>query len=155
MIFAIGDLIEGPMLAHRASTEGTAVAEIIAGQNPHVNYMSIPNVVYTHPEVAGVGLTEDEAKQRGLKIKIGTASFKANGRARCLGYSEGMVKVIAEAESNRIIGVHMIGPQASELIAEAALAIDQRATLEDVASLSHAHPTQSETFHEAILQAKL
>lgn len=153
-IFAIGDLIEGPMLAHRASTEGTAVAEIIAGQNPHVNYMSIPNVVYTHPEVAAVGLTEDEAKQRGLKIKIGTASFKANGRARCLGYSDGMVKVIAEAESLRIIGVHMIGPQASELIAEASLAIDRQATLGDVASLSHAHPTLSETFHEAILQVK-
>lgn len=153
-IFAIGDLIEGPMLAHRASTEGTAVAEIIAGQHPHVNYMAIPNVIYTHPEVAAVGLTEDEAKERKLQIKVGTASFKANPRARCMGYSEGMIKVIAAALTQRIIGVHIIGPQASELIGEASLAIDRHATLGDVASLCHAHPTLSETFHEAILNAK-
>ncbi|MBA3238385.1 MAG: dihydrolipoyl dehydrogenase [Parachlamydiaceae bacterium] len=153
-IFAIGDLIEGPMLAHKASTEGVAVAEIIAGQNPYINYMTIPNVIYTHPEVAAVGLSEEEAIERGLQIKVGTASFRSNPRARCVGYSEGMVKVIAEAQSLRIVGAHIIGPQASELIGEASLAIERHATLGDIASLSHAHPTLSETFHEAVLHAK-
>jgi dihydrolipoamide dehydrogenase len=152
-IFAIGDLIDGPMLAHRASTEGTAVAEIIAGRRPRVNYMAIPNVIYTHPEVAAVGLTEQEAQNAELQTKIGTASFRANGRARCIGYAEGMVKVIAEAKSRRLIGLHIVGPQASEMIAEASLAIDRKATLDDIAALSHAHPTLSETVHEAVLHA--
>lgn len=152
-IYAIGDLIEGPMLAHRASIEGIAVAEIIAGKHPHVNYMAIPNVVYTHPEVASVGLTEQEALGKGLQIKTGIASFKANPRARCMGYNEGMVKVIAEAKSGCLVGVHIVGPQASELIAEAAVAIDRKATLQDMAALCHAHPTLAETIHEAILNA--
>ncbi len=152
-IYAIGDLIEGPMLAHKASTEGVAAAEIIAGKHPHVNYMAIPNVVYTHPEASSVGLTEKEALDKNLKIKIGSASFRANPRARCMGYSEGMVKVIAEVQSRRIIGVHIVGLQASELIAEASLAIDKKATLDDLASLCHAHPTLTETIHEAVLNA--
>jgi dihydrolipoamide dehydrogenase len=154
-IFAIGDLIEGPMLAHRASIEGIAVAEIIAGKQPRLNYVTIPNVIYTHPEVATVGLTEQEAKNAGLDIKIGTSFFKANGRARCIGYAEGIVKVIAEAKSSRLIGVHMIGPQVSEMIAEASLALDQKATIEQIAGLCHAHPTLSETFHEAVLSTKI
>lgn len=150
-IYAIGDLIEGPMLAHRASIEGIAVAEIIAGRHPHVNYMAIPNVVYTHPEVASVGLTEQEALDKGLQIKTGIASFKANPRARCMGSSEGMVKVIAEAQNGYLIGVHIVGPLASELIAEAAVAIDRKATISDMAALCYAHPTLAETIHEAIL----
>lgn len=150
-VFAIGDLIEGPMLAHRASIEGIAVAEIIAGKQTRVNYMAIPNVIYTHPEVAVVGLTEQEAKNAGFEIKVGTAFFKANARARCIGFSEGMVKVIAEEKSRRLIGVHIIGPQASEMIAEASLALDRKATIEEIATLCHAHPTLSETFHEALL----
>lgn len=150
-IYAIGDLIEGPMLAHRASIEGIAVAEIIAGLKPYVNYMTIPNVVYTHPEVAAVGITEQEAIEKGLKIKIGTSSFKANARARCMGFPEGMVKVIAEDKNGYLVGVHIVGPQASELIAEPAMAIERKSTLADVAALCHAHPTLSETFHEAVL----
>lgn len=152
-IYAIGDIIEGPMLAHRASVEGIAVAEIIAGKQPRINYMAIPNIIYTHPEVAAVGLTEKEATDRDLKIKVGTAHFRANPRARCLGYSEGMVKVIAEEQSRRIIGFHIIGPQASEMIAEASLAIDKKTTLDEFAALCHAHPTLSETIHEAVLHA--
>jgi dihydrolipoamide dehydrogenase len=150
-IYAIGDLIDGPMLAHRASIEGIAAAEIIAGLHPTVNYMAIPNVIYTHPEVAAVGLTEQEALEKGLKIKIGTASFKANARARCQGYAEGMVKVIAEAQNDYLIGVHIVGPQASELIAEAAVAIDRKATIKDMAAICHAHPTLAETIYEAVL----
>ncbi len=152
-IFAIGDIIEGPMLAHRASTEGIAVAEIIAGKTPRVNYMAIPNVIYTHPEVGAVGLTEKEALDKNLKITIGIAQFKANPRARCMGYSEGMVKVIAETQSRRIIGFHIVGHQASEMIAECSLAIDKKTTLDEFASLCHAHPTLSETIHEAVLNA--
>ncbi len=153
-IFAIGDIIEGPMLAHRASTEGIAVAEIIVGKQPRVNYMAIPNVIYTHPEVGSVGLTEKEALDKNLKIKIGIAQFRANARARCFGYSEGMVKVIAEAESLRIIGFHIVGPQASEMIGKCSLAIDRNMTVEEFASLCTAHPTLSETIHEAILNIK-
>lgn len=150
-IYAIGDLVDGPMLAHKASIEGVAVAEIIAGLHPTINYMTIPNVVYTHPEVASVGLTEKEALDKGVQIKIGTASFKANARARCIGYAEGMVKVIAEAQNGYLIGVHIIGPQASELIAEGAVAIDRKATVQDMAALCHAHPTLAETIYEAVL----
>lgn len=153
-IYAIGDVVEGPMLAHRASTEAYAAVEIIAGLFPRINYMAIPNIVYTHPEAAGVGLTEKEALEKGLKIKIGTASFRANARARCLGYAEGIVKVIGEAEYGHLIGMHIVGPQASELIAEGAVAINSKATLQDLAALCHAHPTLTETMHEAILNAQ-
>jgi dihydrolipoamide dehydrogenase len=152
-IYAIGDLIEGPMLAHRASEEGVAVAEYLAGQQPHINYMGIPNVIYTHPEVAALGLTEEEARQAGLELKVGISYFRGNARARCSGYTEGLVKVIGEASTKRLIGMHIIGAHASEMIGEGVLAIDKQATLEEVAYASHAHPTLCEAIMEASLQA--
>jgi len=152
-IYAIGDLIEGVMLAHRASEEGVAVVELLAGLRPHINYMAIPNVIYTHPEVASVGLTEEEAKESGLSTIVGTYSHKGNARARCSGYIEGMVKVIGEASSGRLIGMHIIGPHASEMIGEGVLAMEKKATVEDVAIASHAHPTLSESIKEAALNA--
>jgi dihydrolipoamide dehydrogenase len=150
-IFAIGDIVDGPMLAHKASEEGIAVAEIIAGHHPMIEYAAIPNVVYTHPEVASVGLTEKQAKEYGLSVKEGTFPFKANSRARCTGEEEGFVKMIAEAKTGRVIGVHIIGAHASELIAEAALAIQKRLTVFDIADTPHAHPTLSESMKEAAL----
>lgn len=150
-IFAIGDLIDGPMLAHKASEEGMAVAELIAGKNPRLDYASIPNVAYTHPEVASVGLTEEEATKAGLDFTSGTFSFKANSRARCAREEEGFVKVLATKQKGRLIGVHIIGAAASELIAEAALAIRMRLSLKDLIHTPHAHPT----FAEAILEAAL
>jgi dihydrolipoamide dehydrogenase len=150
-IYAIGDIVDGPMLAHKASEEGVACAEILAGQSPTVDYMAIPNVVYTSPEVAGVGLTETEAKSMGLNIKTGQFPFKANSRARCTHEESGFVKIIAEQESDKLIGIHIIGAHASELIAEAALAIGKRATALDLAHLPHAHPTLAEAIKEAAL----
>jgi dihydrolipoamide dehydrogenase len=150
-IFAIGDIVDGPMLAHKASEEGIAVAEIIAGHHPKIEYAAIPNVVYTHPEVASVGLTEAEAKNTGLEFKIGTFAFKANSRARCTGEETGFVKMIAEAKSGIVIGIHIIGAHASELIAEAALAIQKRVSFEEIANTPHAHPTLSEAIKEAAL----
>lgn len=150
-IFAIGDIVDGPMLAHKASEEGVAVAEIISGHFPKIEYAAIPNVVYTHPEVAAVGMTETEAKNAGLAIKIGTFPFKINSRARCTGEEEGFVKMIAEEKSGVILGVHIIGAHASELIAEAAFAIQKRATAQEIASTPHAHPTLSESLKEAAL----
>ncbi len=150
-IFAIGDIIDGPMLAHKASEEGVAVAEIITGHHPKIEYAAIPNVVYTHPEVAAVGMTETEAKNAGLAIKIGTFPFKANSRARCTGEEEGFVKMIAEEKTGMIVGIHVIGAHASELIAEGALAIQKRATAEEIATTPHAHPTLSEALKEAAL----
>ena len=152
-IYAIGDVIDGPMLAHKASHEGIAVAELIAGKTPHLNYMAIPNVVYTHPELASVGMTETEAKAAGLDLLIGTSFFRGNGRARCSGDIEGFVKVIGEAKSGRLLGMHIIGGHASELISEGMLAIDKKATVADLASACHAHPTLSETIMEACQQA--
>lgn len=150
-VFAIGDIIDGPMLAHKASEEGVAVAEIIAGHHPKIDYAAIPNVVYTHPEVASVGLTETEAKNAGLELKVGSFPFKANSRARCTGEELGFVKMMAEAKSGIVIGIHIIGAHASELIAEAALAIQKRVTFEEIASTPHAHPTLSEAIKEAAL----
>ncbi len=150
-IFAIGDIVDGPMLAHKASEEGVAVAEIIAGHSPKVEYAAIPNVVYTHPEVASVGMTEAEAKAAGLDIKVGTFFFKANSRARCTGEEEGFIKMIAESKTGIIVGIHIIGAHASELIAEGALAIQKRTTVEELASTPHAHPTLSEAMKEAAL----
>ncbi len=150
-IFAIGDIVDGPMLAHKASEEGVAVAEIITGHHPKINYAAIPNVVYTHPEVASVGMTEQEAKTAGLDIHIGTFPFKYNSRARCTGEEEGFVKMIAEAKTDRIVGVHIISANASELIAEAALAIQKGATAEEIANTPHAHPTLAEAIKEAAL----
>jgi dihydrolipoamide dehydrogenase len=150
-IFAIGDLIDGPMLAHKASEEGMAVAEMIAGKSPKLDYASIPNVVYTHPEVASVGLTEQEATKAGLDFTCGTFSFKANSRARCAGEEDGFVKILATKQKGRLIGVHIIGAAASDLIAEAALAIRMRLCVADLIHTPHAHPT----FAEAILEAAL
>ena len=150
-VFAIGDIVDGPMLAHKASEEGVAVAEMIAGHHPKIEYAAIPNVVYTHPEVASVGMTEAEAKNAGIAIKIGTFAFKANSRARCTDEEDGFVKMIAEEKKGTIVGVHIIGAHASELIAEAALAIQKRMTAEEIASLPHAHPTLAESLKEAAL----
>ncbi len=150
-IFAIGDIVDGPMLAHKASEEGIAVAEIIAGHHPKINYMAIPNVVYTNPEVASVGFTEAEAKSAGLELKIGTFPFKANSRARCTNEEAGFVKMIAEAHCGILVGIHIIGAHASELIAEAALAIQHRATFLNLANTPHAHPTLAEALKEAAL----
>lgn len=150
-IFAIGDLIEGPMLAHKASEEGTAVAELIAGHKPTLDYFSIPNVVYTYPEMASVGLTEEEAKDRGLNYRAATFPFKANSRARCIGEEEGFVKMLADEKTHRILGVHILGAHASELIAEPVFAIASRATADQLAATCHAHPTLSEAIKEAAL----
>lgn len=150
-IFAIGDIVDGPMLAHKASEEGVAVSEIIAGHHPKIEYAAIPNVVYTHPEVASVGMTEAEAKTAGFDIKTGSFPFKANSRARCTGEEEGFVKMIADSKTGVILGIHIIGAHASELIAEGALAIQKRATVEEIASTPHAHPTLSEAMKEAAL----
>jgi dihydrolipoamide dehydrogenase len=150
-IFAIGDLIDGPMLAHKAMEEGTVVAELIAGHRSTVDYIAIPNVIYTTPEVAAVGFTEEEAKQHGLETRSGTFSFKANSRARCVAQTDGFVKIVAEKRSDKLLGVHIIGPQASELIAAAAVALHGRMTALDFASTPFAHPTLSEALKEAAL----
>lgn len=152
-IYAIGDLIEGPMLAHRASEEGTVCAEIIAGHSASVDYMTIPSIIYTHPEVASLGFTEPEAKEKGLEPFIGICSFLANGRARCMDDNEGLVKVIGDKDSGKLIGLHIIGPHASELISEGVVAIKNRMTVEDLANTCHGHPTLTETIKEACLVA--
>jgi len=150
-IFAIGDLVEGPMLAHKASEEGIAVAELIAGHRPLIDYLSIPNVAYTHPEAAGVGLTEEEAKARGIPYKAAQFPFKANSRARCTGDDAGFVKMLAEEKSRKLIGIHILGAHASELIAEASLAIARRLTADELGDACHAHPTLAEALKEAAL----
>lgn len=152
-VFAIGDVIEGVMLAHRASEEGIAVVEKIAGLQPHVNYLAIPNVIYTHPEVAAVGLTEQEAKDAGLKTLVGSCLFKANSRARCTGETDGLVKIIGDANSGRLIGMHILGAHASEMIGEGMIAIEKKATISDIAYAANAHPTLSEAIKEAALNA--
>jgi len=150
-IYAIGDVIDGPMLAHKADEEGVAVAELIAGKPGHVNYEAIPNVVYTWPEVASVGSTEEELKAKGIEYKVGKVPFMANARARCLGDTDGFVKVIAHAKTDRILGAHIIGPNASELIAELVVGVEFSATAEDVGRSSHAHPTLAEVMKDAAL----
>jgi dihydrolipoamide dehydrogenase len=150
-IYAIGDVIEGPMLAHKAEDEAVAVAEIIAGQAGHVNYEAIPAVVYTHPEVASVGRTEEELKAAGIAYKSGKFPFAANSRARANGSTEGFVKVLADAKTDRVLGVHMIGPEVGNMIAEAALAIEFQVAAEDIARTSHAHPTLSEALRQAAM----
>jgi len=150
-IFAIGDVIDGPMLAHKASDEGVAAAEIIAGLSPHIEYIAIPNVVYTLPEVAAVGITEREAKAMNLTFKTGTFPFKINSRAKCSGEDEGFVKMIAEARTGRLLGIHIIGAHAGELIAEATLALERKTTALELANTSHAHPTYAEAIKEAAL----
>ncbi|MGA8163589.1 MAG: dihydrolipoyl dehydrogenase [Waddliaceae bacterium] len=153
-IFAIGDLIEGPMLAHRASDEGAAVAAFIAGIHCKVNYMAIPNVIYTYPEAAAVGLTEEEANNLGLPIQIGICSLKGNPRAHCSGDTDGMVKIIGEESTGTLLGMHILGSHASEMIGEGVMAIEKRATLQELGNAPHAHPTLCEAIKEAALQAQ-
>jgi dihydrolipoamide dehydrogenase len=150
-VYAVGDCIAGPMLAHKASDEATACVERIATGYGHVNYDAIPAVVYTHPEIAAVGQTEDELRSSGREYKKGTFPFRANGRARTLGETQGMVKVLADARTDRLLGVHILGPRAGDLIAEAVVSLDFGASSEDIARSVHAHPTLSEAFHEAAL----
>jgi dihydrolipoamide dehydrogenase len=150
-VFAIGDVIAGPMLAHKAEEEAVACVELMAGQAGHVAYEAIPNVVYTWPELASVGLSEEDATARGLAVVTGSFPFTANARARCLGETDGSVKVVADKETDRVVGVHILGPRASDLIAEAVLAIELGASAEDVARTVHAHPTLPEAFREAAL----
>ncbi len=150
-VYAIGDLVRGPMLAHKAEEEGVALAEILAGQHGHVDYGVIPSVVYTHPEVAGVGMTEEEARAAGRAVKIGKFPFSANGRARAMRETEGFVKIIADAATDRVLGVHMLGAVTGELIAEAAVLMGFGGSSEDLARICHAHPTLSEAVKEAAL----
>ncbi len=150
-VWAIGDVVRGPMLAHKAEEEGVAVAERIAGQRPHVDFNTVPWVIYTHPEIAWVGQTEQQLKREGRAFRAGSFPFLANGRARALGDTTGMVKMIADAETDEILGVHMIGPGVSELIAEAVVAMEFKASSEDIARICHAHPSLSEVTKEAAL----
>lgn len=150
-IYAIGDVVEGAMLAHKAEEEGTMVAELIAGQKPHINYNLIPGVVYTWPEVATVGKTEEQLKEAGVNYKSGTFAMRALGRARASMDLDGQIKVLADAETDEILGVHMIGARAADMIAEAVIAMEFRASSEDIARSSHAHPTFTEAFKEACL----
>lgn len=152
-IYAIGDVVKGAMLAHKAEEEGVFVAETIAGQKPHINYLLIPGVVYTWPEVAAVGYTEEQLKEQGRKYKVGKFPFMASGRARASMDTDGLVKVLADAETDEILGVHMIGPRTADMIAEAVVAMEFRASAEDIARMSHAHPTYTEAFKEACLAA--
>lgn len=150
-IYAIGDAIDGPMLAHKAEDEGMAVAEGIAGQHPHVNYNVIPGVIYTHPEVGTVGATEDALKKEGRKYKVGKFSFMGNARAKANFMGDGFVKIIVDAETDRILGAHIIGPMAGDLIHEICVAMEFGAAAEDLARTCHAHPTYSEAVREAAL----
>jgi len=150
-VYAIGDVVRGPMLAHKASEEGVSVAEQIAGQSGHVNYKTIPWVIYTWPEIAWVGKTSLELFEDGIEFKEGIFPFKANGRAHGMNATDGMVKILSDAKYDKILGVHIIGPHASELIAEVVLAMEFNASAEDIARTIHAHPTLSEVLHEAAL----
>jgi dihydrolipoamide dehydrogenase len=152
-IYAIGDVVKGAMLAHKAEEEGVFVAETIAGQKPHVNYNLIPGVVYTWPEVASVGFTEEQLKEQGKKYKTGSFPFKASGRARASMDLDGFVKVLADETTDEILGVHIIGPRAADMIAEAVVAMEYRASAEDISRMSHAHPTFTEAIKEACLDA--
>jgi dihydrolipoamide dehydrogenase len=153
-VYAIGDVIAGPMLAHKAEEEGVALAEILAGNPGHVNYEVIPGVVYTWPEVASVGLSEEAAKAAEIPYKTGTFFFLANGRARCMDETEGLAKVIADAKTDRVLGVHIVGPRASDVIAEAVMAMEFGASAEDIARAMHAHPTLPEALREAALNVE-
>jgi dihydrolipoamide dehydrogenase len=152
-VYAIGDVVKGAMLAHKAEEEGIFVAEQLAGQKPHINYLLIPGVVYTWPEVAAVGYTEEQLKEKGIAYKVGSFPFKASGRARASMDTDGLVKVLADKVTDEILGVHMIGPRTADMIAEAVVAMEFRASAEDIARMSHAHPTYTESFKEAALAA--
>jgi dihydrolipoamide dehydrogenase len=150
-VYAIGDLISGPMLAHKAEEEGVAVAEFIAGKHGHVNYDTVPSVIYTWPEVASVGYTEEQLKEKNIPFIAGSFPFAANGRAKALGYTEGQAKILAHKDTDKVLGVHIIGPRASELIAEAVMAMEFGSSSEDIARSFHAHPTLAEVIREAAL----
>jgi len=153
-IYAIGDVIRGAMLAHKASEEGVLVAEIIAGQKPHLNYNLIPNVIYTWPEVASVGQTEEQLKEKGINYKLGNFPFKALGRAVASGDEDGLVKVLVDKTTDEILGVHIIGARAADMISEAVTAMEFRASAEDIIRTSHAHPTYTEAFREACMASE-
>jgi len=153
-IYGIGDVIEGPMLAHKAEEEGIAVAELISGQSGHVNYDTIPSVVYTSPEVATIGKTEEQLKEKGINYKIGKFPFLANSRAKAIGESEGFVKILADSKTDKVLGVHIIGQHAGEMIAEMSVAMEFGASSEDIARTCHAHPTFSEAIKEAALSVE-
>lgn len=150
-IYAIGDCIPGPMLAHKAEEEGVSLAEMLAGGAGHVNYNTVPGVIYTHPEIANVGLSEEQCKEKGIEFAVGKFPFMANGRARAIGFSEGFVKIIADKKTDRIIGAHMVGPSVSELIHEVVVCMEFGGSSEDLARSFHAHPTLSEAVREAAL----
>ena len=150
-VYAIGDVIEGAMLAHRAEEEGVMIAERIAGQTGHINYKAVPWIVYTWPEIAWVGLSEEALQNAGIEYNLGRYMFKANGRAKAMNESEGQVKILADKYDDRILGIFIIGPNASEMIAEASIAMEFGASAEDIARSFHAHPTLSEVMREAAL----
>jgi dihydrolipoamide dehydrogenase len=150
-VFAIGDCVPGPMLAHKAEEEGVVAAEVIAGKPAHMHYKSIPGIVYTWPEIAAVGLTERQVKDSGRGHRAGKFPFSANGRARSMGESSGFVKFVTDAKTDELLGCHMIGPNVSELIAEIVLAFEYRASADDIGMTVHAHPTLSEVTKEAAL----
>ena len=152
-VWAVGDLVRGPMLAHKGKEEGVMVADLIAGKIAEVNYKAIPSVIYTAPEIAWVGLTEEEVKKSGRPYKIGSFPFLASGRARAMEATAGFCKVVSASDDDEILGVHIIGPMAGELIAEAVLAMEYSASTEDLQRTMHAHPTLSEALHEAALNA--
>jgi dihydrolipoamide dehydrogenase len=152
-IYAIGDVVKGAMLAHKAEEEGVFVAEVIAGQKPHINYDLIPGVVYTWPEVAAVGKTEEEIKASGIEYKVGSFPIKALGRARASMDIMGLIKIIADKNTDEVLGVHMIAPRAADLIMEAVVAMEYRASAEDIARICHPHPTYSEAIKEAAMDA--
>lgn len=152
-VYAVGDVIEGTMLAHRASAEGVAVVESLKEKSANVDYLAIPNVIYTYPEVASVGLTEQEAQQAGIDLMIGNSFFRGNPRARCSGETEGFVKIVGDKRTGRLIGMHILGPHASELISEGMLAMQMKARVQDLADAPQAHPTLSESIKEASLDA--
>ena len=150
-IYAIGDVIKGPMLAHKAEEEGIAIAELIAGQSGHVNYDTIPGVIYTFPEVASIGKTEEQLKNLNTKYKIGKFPFTANSRAKAINEPQGFVKILADEKTDKVLGTHIIGSNAGEMIAEIAIAMEFGASSEDIARTCHAHPTFSEAIKEAAL----
>jgi dihydrolipoamide dehydrogenase len=152
-IYAIGDVVRGQMLAHKAEEEGVMVAELIAGQKPHIDYNLIPGVVYTWPEVAAVGKTEEELKEAGIAYKSGQFPMRALGRSRASMDTDGFVKILADKSTDEVLGVHMIGARVADLIAEAVTAMEYRASAEDIARMSHAHPTYAEAVKEAALAA--
>jgi dihydrolipoamide dehydrogenase len=152
-VYAIGDLIAGPMLAHKASEEGVVFAEQLAGMKPHVNYDAIPSVIYIWPEVASVGLTEEQLKEKGIEYRVGKFRFLASGRAKAMEETDGWVKVLADAKTDRVLGVHILGPRASELIAECVTVMEYHGSAEDIARCTHSHPTLSEAVGEAARMA--